>query len=387
MPAEVTASETSRLRYGNHANQYPLVVRFSTCTIVSSDESYLTAKERVSYESFFYGAFCTLYAFFFTTSTLVNVIVAASILGSLFVRWQLVYSDETIETSRLGRLTGSIMLAAAVAILSHILLQLFIEGVDTIGISAGGATVLFLLGLSVCGIVLTLHQPLFRSDKQNRRTFEANAEKDGVQGIIARAGLHLHREADRGNFDADPPEVFGREEIETIQRMQREGTIRTEEADRVKEAYKDMKALNAISLRLLHAVLSVVVLVGGIVLLGVTTPAVSTDALSVVLVVSGIYYSVTLLNVQFGLRKTIQRSFWMMPAELIFCILVANVSLYNSGLIGGAEAIAIVPFTLYVLTPYGYKVSQRLWIWIGSRIGETSDELEEFAQEMEKKSS
>lgn len=195
---------------------------------MSSDESYLTAKERIGYEAFTFGGIYSLYTVWFSNPTLVDTIVFASLLGSLFVRWHLVVSDEAIKTSRAGRVTGSIMLAAAVSIPSHILLQLLIEGVNTIGVSAGGATVLFASGISAGGIVLTLHHPLFRSDKQHRQTFEAKAEEDGVQGLIARAGLHLHKEADRGNFDADPPEVFGREQVETIHRMQREGKIRTD---------------------------------------------------------------------------------------------------------------------------------------------------------------
>jgi len=74
-----------------------------------------------------------------------------------------------------------------------------------------------------------------------------------------------------------------------------------------------------------------------------------------------------------------------MPIEFIACLTVANFSLYNTNLMGSSEIVAIVPFTLYVGTPLGYKISQKIMVWLSTRAAENPDGWKQLARQIEER--
>jgi len=312
---------------------------------VNSAEEYLTNKERIGYEIFFYTGLYTLYNLFFSNPVVVKSIVFFVFLGGLFLRYHLVVSDEETSTSRWGRLTGSTLMIGSVALLTHLLFRLFHEALEAGGITAGSVEILLCAVPVTVGILSLVHHPIFRSDEQRRQTFEQKADADGIEGLIARFGLRLQNEAERGNFDPDVDSALDPDELRNIQTMARTGELNTEDIERAKEWLKNSKEMSYAVTTAFHAILSVVILMGAIAVLSIMGDSVSLNMLSLVIIVGGVYFSFTLLHVRFGLRKTVKRSLWKMPIEFIACLTVANFSLYNANLMGSSEIVAIVPFT------------------------------------------
>ena len=366
-------------------NQHTFIVLYLNTIVVSSVRAYLTDKERVGYEVFFYTGLYTLYSQFFSNSTIVKSIVFLVFLGSLFIRYHLVVSDEETATSRLGRLTGNALMIGSVALLTHLFFRLFHQGLEAVSIPTGSVEILLCAVPLTVGILLLVNHPVFRSDEQRRQTFEQKADADGIDGLVARFGLRLQDEAERGNFDSEIDSALNAEELKNLQKMARTGDLSTKNIERAKELLKNSKEMSYAMTTALHALMSVTILVGTIAVLSIMWDIVSLDMLSLVIIVGGIYFSFTLLNVRFGLRKTVKRSLWKMPFEYSGCILVANVTLYNANLIGGGEIIAVVPFILYVGTPQGYKLSQKIMLWLSNRATESSDGWKQLVHQIEEK--
>jgi len=324
--------------------------------------SKLSAKERIGYEVFFFTAVYGLYNVFFALPLAVDTIVFTALFGSLFVRYHLVVSDGNLDESRASRWTGTAMFLVSVTIVSHISFKWL--KLATAGFGSSLEPYLILVGGAVSAISLftVFNHPMFRHDEQRRATLKEGAEEEGAIGLIARIGLFIERKSENGNYEFDLESRVDFEETRNLMRKQREGEITSEQRDQLRQEIKHQRDFGKILFVGAHTAISVVVLLVSVSLLELFTSVEAVVTLGLVLLVFGVYFSFSMLHTRFGLRREISRELRKMPIELLLCIVVAFVSLSNADLIGGGGIIITVPFTLYLMTSHGSKITKKV-IW------------------------
>lgn len=335
--------------------------------------SKLSVKERVGYEVFFFTAVYGLYNVFYSLPLAVDTLVFTALFGSLFIRYHLVVSDEDLDESRAARRSGTAMFVVSVAIVSHLAFKALKSA--TTGFGPGLEPYLVLVGGLVSGVLLfaVFNHSVFRYDEQRRATFKEKAEDEGPVGLIARIGLFLEKKSNNANYEIDLESTVDLEESRKLMRKQREGEITSRERDQLRQEIEDRRSFGKILMVGFHTTMSVVLLLASVVLFEAATSVEAVETLGLILLVSGVYYSFSMLHTRFGLRREISRKLRKMPVELLLCILVAFGSLSNAGLVDGAGIIVTVPFTLYLLTNRGGWISQKM-IWsVLNRFGNPPD--------------
>ncbi|MCU4971122.1 hypothetical protein OB955_00015 [Halobacteria archaeon AArc-m2/3/4] len=347
---------------------------------MGSAGSKLSVKERIGYEVFFFTAVYGLYNVFFSNPVLVDTAVFTLLFGTLFVRYHLVVSDEDLSDSSAARWTGTATLVTSVAITSHL-------GFKTLGdlvvrFDGGFDQYILLAGSTVFGVLLfaACNHPVFRYDEQRRETFIEKAKEDSPTGLIARIALFFDRQSERASYDLDVESSLSLDEARQLMRKQREGDITPEEHDQLKQNIKRRKNAAPILIVGFHALVSIVLLLVFTALFEALSSVEAVKMLSLILIVTAVYYSFLLLHTRFGLRREVSRPLPKMPMELILCILVTFATLSNTSFMGGAAVIIIIPFTVYLLTNRGGLISQKMILSVMKYLVDTRDD--EYADVM-----
>ncbi|MFB6187656.1 MAG: hypothetical protein ABEI86_12430 [Halobacteriaceae archaeon] len=322
--------------------------------------SKLSAKERIGYEVFFFSAVYGLYNVLFSLPIAIDASVFTVLFGSLFVRYHLVVSNKDLDDSRTARWTGTAMFVVSVTIASYFAFKQLNAVASGFGPSMEPYMIVFGGGVSGVLLFAVFNHSVFRYEEQRQATFREKADKEGVTGLIARMGLFLERKSDSGNYDFDIESSLDLKKSRKLMKKKREGELRPEEYDKLRQGIKDRRALGKIVIVGFHTAVSIALLLISTVLFDFFVSVEAVETLGLILLVAGVYSSVVMLHTRFGLREEISRSLPQMPMELLLCILVTFVCLSNTGLIGGGGIIISVPFTLYLLTNRGGWISQKM---------------------------
>jgi hypothetical protein len=342
-----------------------------------SETTYLTPKERVGYEAFLASGLYAMYNLLFTQQIAIDIVVFCTLLGSLFLRYHLVVSDETISDSKVGQITGSGLSMGAVVLISYLCFKASIRVSTLSGLPENGIAVLIGSTLIAAGIIALAHHRIFRYDEQREDILKSKAETGGATGLMAEIGLSLGRVAKDRNFDPDIDTTLSKDELRSLQQKVRAGEVSSEDKNRLKQIRRRLKQTAAVMTISLHILLTLGILavcIGAGLVYGFAT----LDILSVILLVTGIHYSFSLQLVRFGLRKLIDRPMKHMPLEIVGSIWVTYLALFNSGLVRGDGIIVIILPTVYLLFPPGYKASTRIAVWLSRRMTEDSDQWQDL---------
>lgn len=351
---------------------------------MSSLGSKLSTKERIGYEVFLFTGLYGLYNLFFSNPIIADAVVFCILFGSLFVRYHIVVSGDDPTDSRAVKATGTLMFCGGVTIVSYLVFQVISILTANLG---GGINQYLTLASSIIlgGLVLAVvNLPVFRDDSQRRKMLKEELGEGGVSGLIARIGLFFDREVERSNYGLDK-DKSPLENMKKVNNLVRQGEVGSENRGEFRRAIELSRDVMHIFTVTFHAFVSVVLLLTFAVLAEVYTSIKGIEMLSIIILVSAIYYSFLLLNLRFGLRREVHRSFWMMPTELILCIILTHFALFNGGLMGSQPVIILVPFILYLLSNWGGLISQKVIVGLMKRLVSTPDGYRDaFQKAMEK---
>jgi len=341
---------------------------------MSGGRSKLSSKERIGYEVFFFTAVYGLYNVFFANPVLVDGIVFTFLFGSLFVRYHLVVSDEDLSDSTVARWTGTGMFVVAVAIPAHLGFRTLSNMVQGIGTEFD--QYLVLVGSAFFAVMLfaVFNYRVFRDDAQRQETYKEKAGEDSPTGLIADTGIFLEQQTQKGNYDTDIKNSLDIDETRRLIRKTRKGEITSRERDQLHQKIKKQRDAGHIFVIGFHVLVSVALLLVFTALVEALTTIEAIETLSLILLVTGVYYSFLLLHTRFGLRKNVTRTLPKMPMELLLCIFAVFASLSNANVIGGEGIIITVPFTLYLLSNWGGVISQKMVLGVMKYFVDTPDD-------------
>ncbi len=341
---------------------------------MSSPGSKLSVKERIGYDVFFFTAVYGLYNVFFSNPVLVDTAVFVLLFGSLFVRYHLVVSNEDLSNSNAAQWTGTATLVISVAITSHL-------GFKALGglvarLDSGLDQYILFAGSMLFGVLLfaAFNHSVFRYDEQRRETFIEKAGEDSPSGLIAQTALFFDRQSERASYDINIESSLSMDELKQLMRKKREGEITSEEYDQLKQNIRRQKNAGPILIVGFHALVSIALLLVFTALFEAFSTVEAVKMLSLIIIVTAVYYSFSLLHTRFGLRREVSRPLTQMPMELIFCILITFPTVSNTGLIGGGAVITIVPFTVYLMSNRGGLISQKMIMGVMRYFVDTPDD-------------
>ncbi len=345
--------------------------------------SKLSVKERIGYDVFFFTAVYGLYNVFFSNPVVVDTAVFMLLFGSLFVRYHLVVSNEDLSDSNAARWTGTVTLVISVAITSHLVFRT-LEG-QIVQINSFFDQYILLGGAIVFGIFLftVFNHSVFRYDEQRRETFIEKAGEDSPTGLIAQTALFFDRQSERASYDLDIENSLSLDEHKQLIRKKREGEITSEEYDRLKQNIRRHKNAAPILIVGFHALISITLLLVSTALFEAFSSVEAVMMMSLIVIITAVYYSFSLLHTRFGLRREVSRSLPKMPMELVFCILITFATISNTGLIDGAAVIITLPFTVYLLSNRGGLISKKMIMAIMKYfVGTPDDEYTKVVREV-----
>ncbi|MUV89083.1 hypothetical protein GJ629_03510 [Halapricum sp. CBA1109] len=351
---------------------------------MSSAGSKLSVKERIGYEVFLFTGLYGLYNLFFSNQLLIDAVIFSCLFGSLFIRYHIVVSDGMTSKSRSAKTTGTLMFCGGVAIISYLVFQAF--SMLTASIAGEMDHFATLVGSIAVGIIAVglVNLPVFRFDSQRREIFKEKLSEGGLQEIIARIGLFFDREIERSSYDSGS-NSSPLEDLRKANRLIRQGEVGSENRAELRQAIQTSQDVTHIFTVAFHALISVALLLLSILIAEIFTNIEGIEILSVVIMVASIYYSFQLLNLRFGLRWEVERSFWIMPVELLFCVLLTDQALYYGGFTSGNSVILLIPFLAYLLSNKGGLISQKMIMGLMNLIVDIPETNNESIQEILKK--
>lgn len=336
--------------------------------------SKLSAKERIGYEVFFFTAVYGLYNVFYSNPVVVDAAVFTALFGTMFVRYHLVVSGEELSDSRVAKWTGNALLVVGVTIPSHLIYRYLRAAIGEFGGVTSQVLTLAGSGVVAVSLLAVANHRVFRYDEQRQETFKQEIGEGGVTDLVSRVGLFFDRHAFRSDYGRDgiQSELF--EEYRKVGDKVRKGEIQTVNKHRVRRIVKRSQDVFHILTVATHVFVSVTILLLFVGMAEVFRSIETVEMLAVILVVASVFYSFVLLHLRFGVRREISRSFWMMPAELVLCILVTFAALSNAELIGGEAVIVMIPFTVYLLSDWSKLLTQKVVMKVMMSQVDLSDE-------------